>query len=571
VTKHATGFSAMVYIQKRNEDVELAIMCMSVDDCLSAGRLAAGKPCPAKDGRFGKSLQVVSLGCACPVKQTMDELEVLQLAMPFDWLVTRVEGVLYFFRHQFRDFCHYDDKRIVGRHGFTSFRSAYHAFPHHDLQKGGASASFIRRGHRLYQLVRSAAEDAAARPVLLVRIVASTREIDRSEELYALLRLIGGQRIFLLLVVTEQTDPMIRGAVQHAVHRNLIFWISDQGGMDFNDMMKFGMDYAYGIMFRGSVSMHKVARKVSRLSPIMSAAEMQKQMTFHANWLLRDANGLMPTSELTDTVGSNYDYPHQFFPGKFNHRKHFQECPYFPRSLKDAIVKGKLDEVRKLVSASDIDFNAWDTKGETVLFRAAARGHLHIIALLLLAAADPNCRALAGQRAVDLLPKVSTSNPEQVGAARTLLHACQGLDISSAELRRAIDAVPEPERRKLHGRLGVMTVPERAVQKARTTTVIPKAAQGLFTPHMMDDAEARGDDFVDALLCLRKEAGTDANRRRLVMRKLLRDWHPDKHQRSAPEMQEHAEAVFCYIQGLRGLFLGSDDERANRRGSAEGA
>ena len=33
--------------------------------------------------------------------------------MPFDWLVSRVEGVLYFFRHGFRDFTHYDDAQAV--------------------------------------------------------------------------------------------------------------------------------------------------------------------------------------------------------------------------------------------------------------------------------------------------------------------------------------------------------------------------------------------------------------------------------------------------------------------------
>ena len=55
---------------------------------------------------FSKKLVLVE----CHFSTKQDHLRfVEQLAMPFDWLVSRVEGVLYFFRHGFRDFTHYDD------------------------------------------------------------------------------------------------------------------------------------------------------------------------------------------------------------------------------------------------------------------------------------------------------------------------------------------------------------------------------------------------------------------------------------------------------------------------------
>eukprot|EP00913_Durusdinium_trenchii_P004426 g4105.t1 len=139
---------------------------------------ARGETCPSKSERLGLGLSVASLGCACVVKQAMDEMFVEQLAMPFDWLVTRVEGVLYFFRHHFRDFTHYDDVQVVGEHGFTSFRSAYHAFPHHDLSTSTAREAFQRRAERMMDLVISCRE-ASARPLLLVRVCARSEELDQ--------------------------------------------------------------------------------------------------------------------------------------------------------------------------------------------------------------------------------------------------------------------------------------------------------------------------------------------------------------------------------------------------------
>lgn len=45
--------------------------------------------------------------------------------------------------------------QVVGEHGFTSFRSAYHAFPHHDLSTSTAREAFQRRAERMMDLVIS--------------------------------------------------------------------------------------------------------------------------------------------------------------------------------------------------------------------------------------------------------------------------------------------------------------------------------------------------------------------------------------------------------------------------------
>ena len=47
-----------------------------------------------------------------------------------------------------------------------------------------------------------------------------------------------------------------------------------------------------------------------------------------------------------------------------------------------------------------VDVNAWRGDGATVLFAAARRGDAAVLAALLLAAADPNCRARDGRRAL---------------------------------------------------------------------------------------------------------------------------------------------------------------------------
>lgn len=80
---------AVVYLSNgRRKEIEFG--CLVVDDCLSSGREARGEICPSKAERLGLGLSVASLGCACVVKQAMDEMFVEQLAMPFDWCLGSV-------------------------------------------------------------------------------------------------------------------------------------------------------------------------------------------------------------------------------------------------------------------------------------------------------------------------------------------------------------------------------------------------------------------------------------------------------------------------------------------------
>merc|ERR1719198_1827996 len=188
------------------------------------------------------------------------------------------------------------------------------------------------------------------------------------------------------------------------------------------------------MMHFGEASLHQVTSKVSRLSPTLNSADLEKQLKYHENWLKRDSNGLTPTSDISDVVGSDYLCPHQFFPGKFHRNGKFEASPYFDQSFAQAVMDGETQFIAE--RGRSVDVNAWDLNGQTCLFRAAEKGNIHVCAALVLAAADPNCRALDGRRAIDHVPKRHT-------ALTTLLRACAGDDILNEHVLEAVVAVPE--------------------------------------------------------------------------------------------------------------------------------
>eukprot|EP00438_Fugacium_kawagutii_P026741 Skav205687 [mRNA] locus=scaffold2655:74023:94641:- [translate_table: standard] len=356
---------------------ELDLGCLVVDDCLSSGRQARGETCPSKSERLGLGLSVASLGCACVVKQAMDEMFVEQLAMPFDWLVSRVEGIIYFFRHGFRDFSYYDDVK----------------------------EAFQRRGERLLEMVRSTR--SGARPLLLIRVCARSEELDHSEELYQTLKLLG------CLVP---------------------FGVDDFGSSDLVDAVRFGMDYVYAAASFGRHAVEDAAPRVSAASPVPEAAALRVMLKPHRS----------------------------------------ESSPYYSQELEKLVKEtSSAMEIVDFLNARTrgVDVNAWSSTGETVLFAAARRGQVPLLAALLVAAADPNCRAKDGRRALDHVPPEgrltkaamgSNGNPWGPVGLRTrevLLRSAAG-DVHMTESWQALEAVPEPLRRQLCGLLGLFATPE---------------------------------------------------------------------------------------------------------------
>lgn len=535
VEKTKTSSFAVVYLSNGCRK-ELDLGCLVVDDCLSSGRQARGEACTSKTERLGLGLSVASLGCACVVKQAMDEMFVEQLAMPFDWLVSRVEGLIYFLRHGFRDFSHYDDVKVVGEHGYTSYRSAYHAFPHHDLSASGAKDAFARRGARLLELIR-AGREGGSRPLLLIRVCARSEELEQSEELYHLLKLMGGQKLFLLVVITEQVQYL--GAVQHIKHSNLILYVCKPGCSDLVDAVRFGMDYVYAAVSFGRHAVEDAAGRVSPASPVPEAQTLRQMLRAHRHWLTRDRRGLSPTSDID---GCFENGPGAFFPGRF---KGSEASPYYSQQLEKLVLSASASDVMDFLTARPdaVDVNAWRGNGETVLFVAARQDDAAVLAALLLAAADPNCRARDGRRALQ---------HGENRAVKALLRSAAGDSIRMTETVEALEAVPEPLRRQLCGLLGLFTAPELwAPGTAGASSPVASSAQLLWSPPLAQQFSACG--ATEALQVLQRGAGRALEERRQIFRRLLRSWHPDKHHASRD--QSKANEIFCFIQKLRDVFL----------------
>ncbi|CAK9051768.1 LINE-1 retrotransposable element ORF2 protein [Durusdinium trenchii] len=154
--------------------------------------------CPAwQVGRRG--LYPVSLGNRCCVKLGIDECSGDAHCpvgypyfhgaeyLPFDSLLTSLDAVLFFLRHDFANFFHYNDMVDVHPPGleriiFHNYRSWMHTFPHHHPQLD--QPKLDRRIRRFRVLCRHSRDVRGARPLLFVRYVGDAPgELQRPGEL----------------------------------------------------------------------------------------------------------------------------------------------------------------------------------------------------------------------------------------------------------------------------------------------------------------------------------------------------------------------------------------------------
>ncbi|CAJ1332200.1 unnamed protein product [Effrenium voratum] len=336
------------------------------------------------------------------------------------------------------------------------------------------------------------------------------------------------------VIITEQ--PQHLGAVQHVKYSNLIFYVCQPGGADLVDAVRFGMDYVYAAVSFGEHSLDSAKRVARGVSPVPSGSMLRQLMRPHRHWLSRDRRGLSPTS---DMEGCFENGPDQFFPGRF-HRKGFEASPYY----RQVELNGALD----LEALRKLDLNAWDLRGETLLFKAARLStSAAAVAQLLLASADPGCRDLSGRLAA------SPCGTDLLRLARE--------ELQPGEALAALAQVPEPWRRHLCGRLGLVTAPELwRPSDGHAGARCAASAAVLFANPTAQAAAALGPAAVEALRRLRDHAARPVEERRQQLRKLLREWHPDKHLTRSLELQEQANQIFCFIQKLRDVFLGPDGD-----------
>jgi len=143
-------------------------------------------------------VRLVSLGCTCGPKLSFQKLGRGAETLPFDWVRSRMEGLLHFMRADFEGFFDYTTRDANTAGHMVMYRSRHHSFWHDDPRDSGMRERYMRRIKRFQSI------DARSSPVLFVRAVNSTSELALVEEFLAELMARFGQNAMLLLILDFQ-------------------------------------------------------------------------------------------------------------------------------------------------------------------------------------------------------------------------------------------------------------------------------------------------------------------------------------------------------------------------------
>lgn len=200
-------------------------------------------------------LRLVSLGCYCGPKLSFRGLKRDAETLPFDWVRTRIDGLLHFIQNDFDKFFDYQVREVVPGAGIDkpmiTHRSYYHSFWHDDLSDEATFAKYRRRMDRFKAI------DAHNLPVLFVRSVATTEEIQHTEKLYGELLQRFGRCAKLLLIVDFQPadehilvnglDNLLIAKLHHSAHGG------DNGGAPYAKAIGVAIEWAKSGKLLGDV------------------------------------------------------------------------------------------------------------------------------------------------------------------------------------------------------------------------------------------------------------------------------------------------------------------------------
>merc|ERR1712232_1452296 len=96
-------------------------------------------------------VRLVSLGGYCGPKLSFQKLGRGAETLPFDWLRTRMEGILHFLRSDFDGFFEWSSTASGGG-AITMYRSQYHSFWHDDPNDAGMRERYTRRIKRFWEI-----------------------------------------------------------------------------------------------------------------------------------------------------------------------------------------------------------------------------------------------------------------------------------------------------------------------------------------------------------------------------------------------------------------------------------
>jgi len=163
-----------------------------------------------------RNVQLVSLGSYCGPKLTFQKIGRGAETLPFDWLRTRLEGIMKFMTNDFDGFFSYVTKAPVPNSKMVMYRDYCHSFWHDDPTAPSMHEKYRRRFQRFKSI------DARSRPVLFVRSAVTTDELLRIHELLTLLVTKFGPKAHLLLILDFQRK--MAGPCFVAPHPNLLLY-----------------------------------------------------------------------------------------------------------------------------------------------------------------------------------------------------------------------------------------------------------------------------------------------------------------------------------------------------------
>jgi len=190
------------------------------------------------------AVRLVSLGCYCGPKLTFQQIGRGAETLPFDWIRTRLDGVLQLLRNDFAGFFEFSRKLDVPGAQMTCFRGPLHSFWHDDPTEPSMREKYTRRINRLLS-IRSDEQ-----PVLFVRTAGCNDEVIRASELLGQLEKTFGTQSKLLLILDFQRNP--HGPFTVSGIPNLLLHLycreaHDTSGLGpYRDAVLCGLDWAVG-------------------------------------------------------------------------------------------------------------------------------------------------------------------------------------------------------------------------------------------------------------------------------------------------------------------------------------
>lgn len=175
---------------------------------------------PSAVSKAGKPA-VVSLGSCCAVKESIKHGGWSAESLPFDWMKTRIEGIIRYLTKDFEGFFDVTTKQVVPGTGgaMVMFRDYYHSFWHDNLEDQADLEKYKRRIHRFMSLFSS------GRPILFVRAIAESDEIQKIPDLLQAATRFGPH--VRLLVILHDYNKKHPGPCRVVTMPNLLVYFHD--------------------------------------------------------------------------------------------------------------------------------------------------------------------------------------------------------------------------------------------------------------------------------------------------------------------------------------------------------